>query len=167
MYGAQWEFQRDGRYGLIPYEVFGNRSLILWSGLVPFIFSNQQEKKTNGKGDNSNSNATKIYSTLTFVRGTLNVEKILKDACSTRNEISWANEQATEEAKSRFVIHHLPKRHDRDSDDDSGDNGLAWYQQGHYRLIAHSADELGKRPTNNGHALDNLIFPQRIKDLIK
>ena len=167
MYGAQWEFQRDGRYGLIPYEVFGNRTLILWNGLFPFIFTNQQEKKTSGKNENSNSNATKIYSTLTFIRGTLNVEKILKEACAARNEISWANEQATEQAKSRFVIHHVPKRHDRDGDNDSDSNGLAWYQQGHYRLIAHGPEELGKRPTNDGKALDGLIFPQRIKDLIK
>lgn len=167
MYGAQWEFQRDGRYGLIPYEIFGNRTLILWNRLFPFVFTNQQEKKTAGKNENSNSNATKIYSTLTFVRGTLDVEKILKEACSARNEMSWANEQAEQEAKSRFVIHHVPKRHDRDSDDNDDSNGLAWYQQGHYRLLAHAADDLGKRPTNNGKALDNLIFPQRIKDLIR
>lgn len=169
MYGAQWEFHRDGRYGLVPYEIFGNRTLILWNGLVPFIFSNQQEKKTTGKNENNNSNnnATKIYSTLTFVRGTLNVEKILTAACDARNEMSWANEKAEEEAKSRFVIHHVPKRQNRDDDDDSSSNGLAWYQQGHYRLLAHTSDELGKRPTNNGKALDNLIFPQRVKDLIK
>ena len=167
MYGAQWEFQRDGRYGLIPYEIFGNRTLILWNRLFPFVFTNQQEKKTSGKTENSNSNATKIYSTLTFVRGTLDVERILKEACAARNEMSWANEQAEQEAKSRFVIHHVPKRHDRDSDDNDDSNGLAWYQQGHYRLLAHAADDLGKRPTNNGKALDNLIFPQRIKDLIR
>ncbi len=31
MYGAHWEFQRDGRYGLIPYEEFGNRTLVFWN----------------------------------------------------------------------------------------------------------------------------------------
>ena len=167
MYGAQWEFQRDGRYGLIPYEVFGNRTLILWNGLFPFLFSNQQEKKTTGKSENSNSNATKIYSTLTFVRGTVNVEQVLREACAARNEMSWANEQAEQEAKFRFVIHHVPKRQGKDDDNDNDSNGLAWYQQGQYRLLAHAADDLGKRPTNNGKALDNLIFPQRIKDLIR
>jgi hypothetical protein len=167
MYGAQWEFQRDGRYGLIPYEVFGNRTLILWNGLFPFLFTNQQEKKTTGKSENSNSNATKVYSTLTFVRGTLNVERLMTEACSARNEMSWANEKAEQEAKSRFVIHHVPKRHNKDDDGDNDNNGLAWYQQGHYRLLAHKPDDLGKRPTNDGKALDNLIFPQRIKDLIK
>ena len=78
--------------------------MIFWNGLFPFIFTNQQEKKTTAKGENSNSNATKIYSTITFVRGTLNVEKILTDACNVRNEISRANAQAEQEAKSRFGV---------------------------------------------------------------
>ena len=42
MYGASWEYQRDGRYGLVPYELFGNRTLILWNGWFPFLFTNQQ-----------------------------------------------------------------------------------------------------------------------------
>ena len=45
MYGASWEYQRDGRYGLVPYELFGVRSLILWSGWFPFLFNNQVESK--------------------------------------------------------------------------------------------------------------------------
>ena len=167
MYGAQWEFHRDGRYGLVPYEIFGNRTLIFWNGLFPFLFTNQQEKKAGGKENaGSNNNAMRVYSTLTFVRGTLDVEQILTAACAARNEMSWANEKAEEEAKSRFVIHHVPKRQSRDDDDDHG-NGLAWYQQGHYRLLAHAPEDLGKRPTNDGKALDNLIFPQRVKDLIR
>lgn len=168
MYGATWEYQRDGRYGLVPYEQFGNRTLILWNGWVPFLFTNQQEKKTPAKGENSgSSDKVKVYSTVTFVRGTVDVEGILKDACDFRNQMSWAAEDAEQEAKTRFVIHHVPKRHDDDDDDYSGSNGLAWYQQGSYRLLAHTADQLGKRPTANGLALDNLIFPQRVKDLIK
>ncbi|OWK37944.1 AAA family ATPase [Fimbriiglobus ruber] len=170
MYGASWEFQRDGRYGLIPFEQFGNRTLILWNGWFPFLFANQQEQKAAaGKGNNDShgSSATKIYSTLTFLRGTLDVEKILSAACAVRNAISWAAEEAEQETKTRFVIHHVPKRGDKDDDSDYGSNGLAWYQQGTFRLLAHSPDQLGKRPTANGKALDNLIFPQRIKDLIR
>ena len=168
MYGASWEFQRDGRYGLVPYEQFGNRTLIFWNGLFPFFFSNQQEKKTTGKGnENVQSNATKVYSTLTFVRGTINIERVLTEACNDRNAISWATEDEEQEQKLRFVIHHVPKRTDNDDDYDSSSNGLAWYQQGTYRLLAHTPEQLGKRPTANGKALDNLIFPQRVKDLIK
>ena len=167
MYGAAWEFQRDGRYGLIPYEVFGNRTLIFWDRIFPVVFTNQQEKKAPKTTEQANSNATKIYSTLLYIRGTCDVERILREACDQRNAISWANEAEEQDSKTRFVIHHIPKRTDTDDDYDSGSNGLAWYQQGTHRLIAHKPDELGKRPTNSGRALDNLIFPQRVKDLIK
>jgi hypothetical protein len=167
MYGATWEYHRDGRYGLVPYEQFGNRTLILWAGWVPFLFTNTQESKAAGKSENnSNSDKVKVYSTITFVRGTVDVEAILTDACDARNQMSWAAEDAEQQAKTRFVIHHVPKRTDDDTDDYSGSNGLAWYQQGSYRLLAHRPDQLGKRPTANGKALDNLIFPQRVKDLI-
>jgi len=170
MYGASWEFQRDGRYGLVPYEQFGNRTLIFWNGMFPFIYTNQQEKKaSSSKGNNSEqtSNATKVYTTLTFLRGTVDVEKILREACTDRNAISWATEDEQVAQKTRFVIHHVPKRGEHDDDYDSGSNGLAWYQQGTYRLLAHSPEQLGKRPTGDGRALDTLIFPQRVKDLIK
>lgn len=167
MYGASWEFQRDGRYGLVPYEQFGNRTLILWDGWWPFLFTNQQEQKSSNTNAQSSSNATKVYSTITFVRGTVNVENILRESCDQRNAISWAAEDAEQQAKTRFVIHHVPKRDSGDNDDDSSSNGLAWYQQGTYRLLAHTPEQLGKRPISVGKALDNLIFPQRIKDLIR
>ena len=85
MYGASWEYQRDGRYGLIPYEVYGNRTLILWNGWFPFLFSNQVENKAataKGSSDSSGS-GMKVYSTVTFVRGTLDVEKLLDAARQT------------------------------------------------------------------------------------
>ena len=45
MYGADFEHMRNGRYGLVPYEQFGNRSVIFWSGWFPFVFNNAQESK--------------------------------------------------------------------------------------------------------------------------
>ena len=107
----QWEFQRDGRYGLIPYEQFGNRSLILWNRFFPFIFTNQQEQKSSGKDENNSrgygNDRVKVFSTILYIRGTLDVEKIMSEACAVRNEISWEAEEADEEAKTRFVIHHV------------------------------------------------------------
>ncbi|MCE9531916.1 MAG: AAA family ATPase [Planctomycetes bacterium] len=170
MFGASWEYQRDGRYGLVPYEVFGNRTLILWNGWFPFLFSNQVENKAStGKTptDPSSGGGMKIYSTVTFVRGTLNLEAILKDACAARNNISWMNEDQEASTKNRFCIHHVPPRGDGSNSENSSSEGLAWYQQGNYRLLAHTPDQLGKARTNNGRALDNLIFPQRVKDLIQ
>ena len=169
MYGASWEYQRDGRYGLIPYEVFGNRAMILWNGWFPFLFTNQVESKAaSGKGNNdSNSGGMKVHSTLIFIRGTVNVEQLLRDACTARNNISWAVEDQQTATKNRFCIHHVPARSSNDGDWNGSSDGLAWYQQGNYRLLVHTPEQLGKGRTNNGKALDNLIFPQRVKDLIK
>jgi ATPase family associated with various cellular activities (AAA) len=171
MYGAAWEYQRDGRYGLIPYEIFGSRTLIFWNGWVPFLFTNSLETKHagNGKGGSSDTptGVAKIYSSLTFVRGTLDAEAVVREACAARNSVSWATEDADEAAKNRFVIHYVPPRGDRDDDYGGSSGGLSWYQQGAYRLLAHTPDQLGKARTTNGPALDNLIFPRRVKDLIR
>jgi hypothetical protein len=168
MYGASWEYQRDGRYGLVPYEVYGNRTLILWNGWFPFLFSNQVESKAaSSKGNTDSSGGMKVFSTITFIRGTLDIEKILKAACAARNNISWAVEDEQTATKNRFCIHHVPARAGADGEWNSSSDGLAWYQQGSYRLLSHTPDQLGKARTNNGKALDNLIFPQRVKDLIK
>lgn len=169
MYGATWEYQRDGRYGLIPYEVFGSRTLIMWNGWFPFLFSNQQEKKAStakGSGETP-SGVAKVFSTITFVRGTLNVEQILKEACDARNQLSWSVEDDEAARKNRFVIHYIPPRGDSDSDYGGSSDGLSWYQQGSYRLLSHTPEQLGKSRICKGSALENLIFPQRVKDLIR
>src|SRR5262245_5462613 len=46
MYGAWWEYRRDGRYGLVAYESFGQRAIIFWNGWVPFLFANQVERRS-------------------------------------------------------------------------------------------------------------------------
>ena len=170
MYGASWEYQRDGRYGLIPYELFGSRSLVFWNGWVPFIYTNQMEAKaaSNPKGGGDTpSGVSKVYSTITFVRGTLDVEGIIKNACLARNDLSWSVEDEHAQKKNRFSIHFIPQRGTHDDDNSSSSDGLSWYQQGSYRLLSHSPDELGKARSLNGRALDNLIFPQKVKDLIR
>jgi hypothetical protein len=170
LYGASWEYQRDGRYGLIPYELFGSRTVIFWNRWFPFFFSNQMENKAASSktpGGDTPSGVQKVYSTITFIRGTLNVEQLLKDACATRNNLSWSTEDEENQKKNRFTIHHVPPRGDKDDDWGSSSSGLMWYQQGQYRLLQHSPEQLGKAPISSGKALDNLIFPQRVKELIK
>jgi hypothetical protein len=171
MYGADFEHQRDGRYGLVPYELFGNRSVVFWNGWRPFLFSNAQEgKPRHGQPQNAesgNAGPMKVFSTLTFLRGTLNVEELLRNACAESNSLSWEVGAAEEKAKNRFVIHHIPPRKEADDEWDNGSNGLPWYRQRYYRLLAHTPDQLGKAPLYDGGALNGLIFPQRVKDLIR
>jgi hypothetical protein len=170
MYGAWYEHQRDGRYGLVPCEVFGARTIVFWRGIVPFWFTNPNERRARSGAaprDSGNEAAgTKVYSTLTFLRGTLDVEAIVKEACAASNQVSWSVED-TASAKNRFVIHYVPKRDEQHDDWGQSSNGLPWYRQGSYRLLAHAPDELGKGLLHAGNALGNLIFPPRIKALIK
>jgi hypothetical protein len=170
IYGAKREYHRDGRYGLVPYELFGLRSVVFWNGWWPFLFTNALEnkaKRTRGSPEGGTGEATKVYSTVTFLRGALDLETILREACKTRNLLSWAIEGAQQQAQNRFVIHHVPKRGDQDEDRDHSGNGLAWYQQNYYRLLGHKPEELGKATLQEGSALGNLIFPERIKSLIR
>jgi hypothetical protein len=170
LYGAYHEHQRDGRYALVPYEQFGNRTILFWDGWRPFFFSNAQEKaarKPGMTGEGSESTATRIHSTLTFLRGTIDVEAILRGACERCNKLTWAVTTEQELAKNRYVIHYVPGRGKEEEDRNYGANGLAWYQQPMYRLLMHAPDQLGKPRNQHGRALDNLIFPQRIKDLIR
>lgn len=174
MYGATYEHQRDGRYGLIPYESFGNRGLTFWVGWFPLWFANESERKAKSGGGGTQQqshhhegNTARVFSTLTFFRGTIDVERIIKEACDEINRLNWQATAQEEESKTRFVIHYFPTRGQDEYDYNYGANGLAWYQQALYRLLSHTPDQLGKGSLHRGKALSNLIFPQRIKDLIK
>ena len=170
MYGADYEHMRDGRYGLVAYEQFGNRTLVFWNGWWPFFFSNSLEKKPKNQQQDQGHNSggpTKIYSTLTFLRGTLDFEKLLKTAAEQTNQLTWEVNSAEEQAKNRFAIHHVPARSESEDDWDSGTNGLPWFRQRYYRLLTHSPDQLGKAPTHDGSALGNLVFPQRVTELLR
>ena len=169
VFGAWWDYRRDGRYALIPYETFGQRSMIFWNGWTPFIFHNQRERKPAGNEQNRNADATKIYSVLTFIRGTLDLDSLLEGACALRNRQTWDTETSENATRNRFVIHYVPKRGGNGEQEDgpwSTTEGLPWYAQGHYRLIGMTPDELGKTRNGNGKALETLIFPPRVKALL-
>ena len=103
MYGANCEHHRDGRYGLVPYEMFGSRSVDLLERLVAVHVQQRAGKEgrstADTKGEGSGSDAAKVYSTITFLRGTLDVEEILRNACAAGNRLSWA--VANESRKKR------------------------------------------------------------------
>ncbi len=169
LYGADYEHMRDGRYGLVAYEQFGNRTMVFWNGWFPFLFSNAQEVKKTGTGqqEQSSGGPTKIYSTLTFLRGTLDFEALLKRATEDCNQLTWEVNSSEEKAKNRFAIHHVPPRSEASEDWDTGTNGLPWFRQRYYRLLTHEPEQLGKAPTHEGSALGNLIFPGRVTKLIR
>jgi hypothetical protein len=171
-FGASYVSMRDGKYGLVPFEKFGDNSMLFKRKdkkiSLPFIFSNGASGNNDSppNGHNSN-NITRVFSTITCVRGLLNIDEIIEKAVKVRNNSSWQVDE--QESKiTRFDIFYLP---DADSNHHAYINkstvGYAWYRQKQYRLLGIEPNEIGRSMTSDGKALENLFFPKRIKDLIK
>lgn len=174
-YGAAHEHKRDGRFGMIPYEFFGGKNIWFWRGWRFLVFDCQKSSSSNTQnnnpyggywGNNQNTqNNSKI--TLTFVRGTFNVENIIRKACEKQNEINWNVNKDTEQ--KRFFIKDIPSAKNADNQRRySVGSGLAWYHDKRYRLIGCNPNELGRTSLSKKvKALDMLIYPERIKKLIR
>jgi hypothetical protein len=167
-YGAAYEHTQDNRYGLVPYEMFGKRDIIFWTGWFPFLF-------TTGKGGTpapgqtaTAGNQERAPAKITFIRRTVDVEDIIKAACDERNQVAWSVDYHHKKKVRRFFIRHVPALMAGKTGAASGGTaGVAWYQQHHFRLLQHTVEQLGKRVTASKSPLEDLIFPQRIKNLIR
>jgi ATPase family associated with various cellular activities (AAA) len=169
IYGAANEHTKDGKFGLIPYELLGKRGIIFWNGWLPFLYSGGPRPNQGNQNNNNNTPQERVVCTLTSIRGTLNVEKLLREACAQRNASTWDVDYAHDQRQRRFFIRHVPAlpSGSEEGEEAEGSAGLAWYQLNRYRLIAHSPDQLGKQLTTRKSPLEDLIFPKRVKTLIQ
>jgi hypothetical protein len=171
-YGAAYDHTIDGKYGLIPYELFGKRDIIFWKGWAPFLFTTGS-KGTAPAGNTptppgNNNQERGSPAKITFIRGTVDVEGIIKAACQERNAVAWNVDYTNKTKARRFFIRHIPALvTGRANAATNGASGVAWYQQSHFRLLQHTIEQMGKRVTASKSPLEDLIFPQRIKDLIQ
>ena len=83
-YGAINETYRNGKYGLVPFEKFGSSSIIFKSDKkvlrffrMPFLFNHTEESKGNEERNYHKEEDNKTYSSITFLRGTLDIDKII------------------------------------------------------------------------------------------
>ena len=109
----------DGRYGLVPYESSAPAAHLL-ERLVP-VPLHQRRSRARPPAARATSElvraaATKVYSTLTFIRGTLDVEKILRDACDGAQPTVLGG-RATEETGQEPLL-HPPRPASAASEDD-------------------------------------------------
>jgi DNA polymerase III delta prime subunit len=173
-YGAMPEYIRtQERYGIVSYEEFGENSLIFWNGWLPFIFTQggragSSQGQSGGNFPNQSNDKT-TYISLTFIRGTLDVEAIITGAAVERNNMNWSNEQLSSEEQRRFYIKYVPdfNRGRNSAANPSSNTSLPWYQEGKFRLLDYRPEQLGRGRSEKHSALDNLIFPDRIKRLIQ
>lgn len=174
VYGSQYESFRNGKYGLVPYEKYGENLMIFFSQKkylkivrLPFIFSKNNVAFLNGETTNAPTDAEKTYSYIISLRGTIDIAEIVEKAVQQRNNLSW-NIDEQEENANRFNIYYFPEREQSGSERHYGGyNGYAWYRQNQYKLLGVKQEELGRELKNGGNALENLFFPTEVKDLIK
>ena len=165
VYASAYEHIKAGEHtGEVPYEWFGQRSLIFWEGWVPFIVNRGSNATPNPYG---RSEAPLV---LTFIRGCLNVDAIVTKACHEKNARSWQFQNLTENLEKRFFIRYVPNiKGESDDEDRSGQRctGIPWYHTGMYRTVGYRPEEIGRGRDSNDSALEQLIFPQRVLDLIE
>jgi hypothetical protein len=166
-FGGRHESFRDGKFGHVPFEFFGSHRVLFWVGWKPLWFNVIAEKPEGGNviywGGKPKAN---MKASLSFFRGTVDVEAIIKAASNDRNQLYWANGLS---ANKRFFIKRVPDSTEQGMQRYSAGTALAWYQEGLYRLIAHSADQLGKgtSPLSPGRSTDKLYFPEHVRKLIR
>jgi hypothetical protein len=173
IYGAHYESFKTGRFGLVPYEKFGSNAIVFLSNRkyfgflrVPFYFS---LSKLNIAGTENNQDANhgdKVFSTITCLRGTINIDNIIENAILTRNKAIW-NIVEKEATANRFNIIYFPDRDYNPHERASHSQGYVWFKQNQYRLLGIKPDELGREKLSIGSALDNLFFPEKVKKLIE
>jgi hypothetical protein len=169
-FGGRHDAFRNGKYGLIPFELLGNRTLLFWRGWLPFWFVVQEEKQDAGK-----SGGSVIYwgakpkadckACLVFFRFTLDAEEIVRVASRTRNERFWSTQ---DERRRRFFLKKIPDPHGSGEQRYSAGTNLEWFHEGTFRLLDHDPSQLGRATlTYQGKATDQLYFPSHVTDLIQ
>lgn len=173
-YGTNYEHIKEGdstRYGLVAYEKFGKRAIIFWNYIFPFFFNGPEKKQTTtnntsyGYGSNSN-NTQEVHAYITFVRGTLNIDKIIAEASNERNSLVWNVNEEDKGRQKRFFIKHIPDI-EKDKTTTTSSSSEFWFRKCQYRLLNYQADQLGKATPEGKSSLEQLIFPERVKTLIK
>ena len=172
IYGAANEHTTDGKYGLIPFEILGKRGVVFWKGCYPFVYAAGAKPAQATPGANvaaQPGSQERVFCTITSLRGTLDVETLIKDACDARNASAWDVDYANRQRQRRFFIKHVPTlpAGNAGANGYQGNAALAWYQQGRYRLLKHTPQQLGKHISARKSPLEDLIFPRRVKNLIQ
>jgi hypothetical protein len=170
VYGSAFEYIKTREYsGIVPYEVYGQRSLILWSGWAPFLLNKAQPKQAGQRNSDDDEHVGSL--TLTFVRGTLDVDAIIAEACRSRNEQSWSHHNQTKSEQKRFFIKHVPEIERKKGEENRNGyyyyQGIPWYLDGQHRPLGYRPEELGRSRDPDASALDLLIFPPRVTELVE
>jgi len=174
VYGSQYESFRNGKYGLVAFEKYGESMIVFLSQKkfffrlirIPFVFSKNGIDTGSAENTAGTKEDKKSFSYIISIRGTINVPEIIERAIGTRNSLSWELEDNIENS-NRFNIYFFPERKQQENEKKQRYGfGYSWFMLNNFSLIGVNQNELGLEMKNKGTALDNLYFPQEIEDLI-
>lgn len=176
VYNSQFESFRNGKYGIVPYEKYGENMMIFLSerkhflGLlrVPIILTRQTNAFAKGEknqGDEKEKGKTKnVY--ITSIKGTFKLPEIISKVIEEKNIDSW-NMKDISDKKNRFNIFYFPKRGEKDAENKPKPENYTWFKQNHINLMGVDENDLGREFKSMGDALDKLYFNDDIKELIE
>lgn len=167
-YGSKQENLRNGKYGHIPYEELGTKNITFWRGFVPFWFVVKAPPAATEKSAVihwGNKPKDLPVCSVTFVRGTINPDKLVGEACEIRNEQYW-NTTGKKYCR-RFMVRNIPNPN-QPAGTQLNSSTLEWYNEGIYRLLKYKNTEIGKISFKEGDTVTNkLYFPDHVKKLIE
>ena len=126
---------------MIPFEILGKRGVVFWKGWFPFLYAAgaKPAQATPANNQAAPGSQERVFCSITSFRGTLDVEKLLREACDARNAAAWDVDYAHQKRRRRFFIKHVPALPAGGAAAaNQGAAALAWYQQGRYRLLKHT-----------------------------
>jgi hypothetical protein len=166
-YGGRHDCFMDGKYGHIPFEMFGVRTLTFWRDWLPFWFVIQKPSADEGKKEIifwGSKPKDRLVASIMFFRWTLDTDEIVKEASADRNRLYWN----TDTKHKRFFVKKVPDARMQGEAKYSIGSGVAWFHEGIYRLLAHEPSQLGRSMMLDGQpATDKLYFPPHVNELIE
>jgi hypothetical protein len=153
---------------IIGYEGvnFKDKS-VFWQGCKPLIISIQDDKNNDGNRPTSQGSIDESSATITFIRGTFNVEQIITEALELLNERNIKNDKA-----SRFAIYkHFGSSGIKDKNEAPGIRlrgesiGNVDVFLGDKRILKYRIDDIGE-DQDDKKSLSVLAFPKEVDVLI-
>lgn len=135
-------------YERVAAEIFKNCSLIFFNDKIPFFYF-QSESQVN--------NATIRNRTIYYIRGTLDIDKLIKESMEYENAISLEQQY---ENNNRFFIQYIPGKKD------STNTGII-YDKKRFdsKIVSHDLDLLGLDCLVN--SIDKIILTEENRNIVK
>lgn len=168
------EFLQNGRAGLVSYEMFGKAAVVFWIKWkwfirIPIILSppgSGAGSGGSGRPEENKEDDENARRTITVLRWTVDVEKLLVEASSTHNDQEWQRADDRSGKTRRFYIVQEPDSTVQTNKQYKQSN-TPWWENESLRLLNFKPFEIGNRPDESGSALGRLLFPDHVNALIE